>query len=88
MKQARHQYRPGGADRVTMRDSAAFDIHDVFGKTEFARHGERNRCEGFVDLDAIQTGQLPVCTLQRLMNGGHRAEAEYARFDRMQYGPK
>jgi len=56
---------------VTMGDSAAVDIYDVFGKTEFARYGERNRGEGFVDLDAVQAGQLPVCTFQRLMNGGH-----------------
>jgi hypothetical protein len=25
----------------------------TLGKTEFAQHGERNRCEGFVDLDTI-----------------------------------
>ena len=84
MKQARCQHRPGGANRVTMGDSAAFDIDDVQGKTEFARHGERNRCEGFVDLDTVQMGQLPACTFQRLMNGGHWAEAEHARFDRAQ----
>src|SRR5271168_2713476 len=81
MKQARGQHRSGGANRVTVSDSAAFDIHDVLGKTEFARHGERDRCEGFVDLDTVQMRQLPACTFQRLMNGGHRAQAEHAGID-------
>ena len=62
--------RAGGADRMAVRDRAAFDIDDVLGKPELAHDGEGDRGEGFVDLDALDVADRPAGALSAWRTAG------------------
>ena len=60
MEEAHGQYRTRRADRVAMGDRAAFDVDDVLRQAELLRHGERDRRERLVDLDALYVAETPI----------------------------
>jgi len=79
--QPRGQYSAAGANWVTVRNGAAFNIHAVFGKAEFAQACQRDRTKSLVDFNALHVGHRPARPCQRLPHGGHWAQAEQAGFD-------
>lgn len=60
MQQSRRQHRAGRADRVAMRDRAAFDIDDVRVQTEVLRDCNCYRRKRLVDLDALDIRDFPA----------------------------
>src|SRR5260370_8484328 len=79
MDEAGCQHRTGCADRMPVRDRAAFDIDDVGRKPELARDGNDDRGEGLVDLDALDIAEPPPRPVERLTDGRDRPAAEHAR---------
>src|ERR1700730_13219131 len=65
------EHRAGGAERVTMRHSAPFDIDDVLGKSELARNHNGDGRERLIYLDALDGSDVPAGALQRLPDRGH-----------------
>lgn len=82
MKNPCREHRPGGADRVPMRDCAALDIDHLVGKTELARACDRNSGERFIDFDAIDVADLPAGAPDGLAHCRYRRDAEHAWLDR------
>ncbi len=76
MDQTRGQHRAGGADRMAVRDRAALDIDDILAQAELARDHDRDGGERLVDLDALQVGDRPAGTRQRLAHRWDRPKAE------------
>ena len=52
-KEPGREHGASRTDRMPMGDRAAFDIDDIWQQSEFAGDDDRDRCEGFVDFDAI-----------------------------------
>jgi len=76
------KHRAGRADGVTMSDSAAFDVDDVLGQSEFAGNHNGDGRECLIDLDALDGVDVPAGPLQRLPDCRHWSEAEHAGLDR------
>jgi hypothetical protein len=53
MNKASRKNGTGSADRMAMGYRAAFDIDDLLGQTEFARHNDGNGGKRFIDFDAL-----------------------------------
>jgi acetyl-CoA C-acetyltransferase len=53
------KHRARRADRVTMGDSAAFDVDDVLGQSEFAGNHNGNGGKCLIDLDALDGADVP-----------------------------
>src|SRR5215469_12947830 len=69
MNEPRGEHGPGGADGVTVRDGAAFDVDDVLGEAELTRHHDGDGGECLVDLHALYRAEIPARALQRLPHG-------------------
>ena len=82
MNEAGGEHGAGRPDRVAMGNGAAFDVDDVLRQSEFACNDNGDGCEGLVDLDPIHRVETSACTIQRLLDGRDRAEAEHAGLDR------
>ena len=56
---------------------AAFDIDDLLGQTEFARHNDGNGGKRFIDFDALYGADVPAAggALQGLLHRRDRSEA-------------
>ena len=81
MQEPRREHRARRADRVSVRDRAAFDVDDVLGQTEVLRDGEGYGSEGLVDLDALDVADLPAGPVERLPHRRYRTQSEHARLD-------
>ena len=75
------QHRAGGADRMAMGDSAAFDVDDVIGQPELASNNDGDGRECFVDLGALNGTNVPTGALQGLLDRRYGSQSEHARFD-------
>src|SRR5690606_24152840 len=53
-RQGENDPRARHSQRVSERDRATVDVHDVLGDSEFVRRGEADRCKGLVDLDEVE----------------------------------
>ena len=60
MKEASGQHGARRTDRMTVRDGAAFNVHDILGQTQLSCHRNGDRGEGFVDFDTFDVAELPA----------------------------
>ncbi len=67
-----------------MRDRAAVDVDDVVRQAQFRCNGQGHGGKGFIDLEAFDIGKRPMCTLERLLDGRDRTQAEHSRLNRAQ----
>ena len=81
MQKPSREHGPSGANRVSMRDGAALDVHDLRRQTELLDERECDRRERLVDFRPLDVGKPPTGSLQRLTYGWHGAESEHARLD-------
>jgi hypothetical protein len=58
------KHRTGGTDRMPMRNGAAFHIDDVLGHPKLPGDNNRNRCEGFIYLGALDGANVPTSAQQ------------------------
>ena len=68
--QAGRQHRARRPNRMAMRDRTTLDIDDILLQTELARHDDRDRREGLVDLDPLDFAEFPPGAVERLRTAG------------------
>ena len=69
VQKPRGQHRTARTDRVSMRDGAAFDVHDIFRDAKVLGDGKGDGRGSLVDLDPADVRNLPAGSLQRLLDG-------------------
>src|SRR5262245_30711888 len=80
--QLSRQHRTGRADRMAMGHGATFNVDDLFWQPKLASDNDGDRCEGFIDLGALNGANIPAGALQGLLDRGHGSQSEHARLDR------
>src|SRR4029079_9349152 len=75
-------HRPACANRVAVRNGAAFNVHNVFAEAKLLQYRECDCRERLIDLNTLNVRYLPSCSPQGLADGRYRSQAEHARFNR------
>jgi hypothetical protein len=82
MQQANGQNRARRSNGMTVRNSAAINIHDVLGQSELFGNDQGNGGESFVDLDPLQVRRGPAGPFKSSVHGSYRPESKEARLNR------
>src|SRR6516165_10157855 len=82
MEKSGCQHRAGCADRMTMGDGAALDIHDVRRQSKLLRDRKGYGSEGLVDFDTLDIAVAPAGACERLSDSRDWPQTEHSRLDR------